>query len=559
MNFLLKNLEVHVPENWLVSGEVLFEANRVSSVIEFERNLWVARVGENEVEVQLTPSRVKAFTCDCKQYKKEKGCPHIVAALFALRHNQQQKQETRVKPKEPGKKRTNILNMLDQVPPDDLVDFVRDYARQNRPFALALKARFTGSLPIGDRREQYLELLESAVAGVRSKNDQVTFRGGQQLLQVVRELLAQAGEAISQRQLQEAAILLTTLLEKIGPIALKMAGKDKKLEETLREGFEHFRQLLLLNPAPELLQSIWEFGLRESKKFIYRQSSLQLDYFHLLAGLSPTLGKTSELLEHLRLRNQEMDSRDPNRPRLLILTHKLLVQVGDVRQLEEHLLDHLQEPSFILYAVEEALATGHWKKARFLAEKGLEHAFSPDQKGKLEEHLFQLAMRENDAEAILYFGTARFLQSKSPAYLEPLRKQAGKQWPERVDFLLDQLERQPFSQLKRDAIAHLLYEEDRFDGLYDYITRLQSLDLLQQYGHSWPSGRAEQAESLYLDMLKAYLANHLGRKPSQRVREFIEHLLEVGKEDLADRLLQYFKATFSERQSLMEELETLQL
>lgn len=558
MNFSLKTLEAHVPENWLVAGEALYEAHRVTSLLEFERNLWVARVGENEVEIQITPSRVKAFTCDCKQFKKEKGCPHIVGALLALRHNQQSIQESRSKAKEPAKKKANILNLLDQIPHGDLVDFIRDYARQNRPFTLALKARFTGSLPVGDKREQYLELLDSAINGVRSKADQVSFRGGQQLIQVVRELLAQAEDAISQRHLQEASILLTTLLEKIGPIARKTAGKDKKLEEVLRESFAHFRQFLLLNPAPELLQSIWEFGLRESKKFIYRQSPIQMDYFQLLVEVSPLLGKSGELLEHFRLRNREMDTLDPNRSRLLILTHKLLAREGDVKQLEEHLLDHLEDPSFILYVVEEALATGHWKKARFLAEKGLNYAHHPEQKAKLEEHLFQLALKEKDTEAILHFGTERFLQSKSQTYLEQLRKHAGKRWPQQVDSLLEQLEQQPFSQLKRDAIARLLYEEGRYDKLSDYIARLQSLDLLQQYGHHWPADRAEQAEALYLDMLKSYLANHLGRKPSQRVREFIEHLLEVGKEDLADRLLQYFKESFSERQSLMEELETLQ-
>ncbi|MBK7410775.1 MAG: hypothetical protein IPJ40_23615 [Saprospirales bacterium] len=539
-------------------GEALYEAHRVTSLLEFERHLWVARVGENEVEIQISPSRVKAYTCDCLQFRKEKGCPHIAAALLALRKGQEQRLESKVKNKETnegGKKKATLLHLLDQIPPEELIDFVRDYARQNHPFALALKARFTGSLPVGDRREQYLELLESAINGVRSKSDQVSFRGGRQLVQVVRELLGQAEDAISRRYLQEAAVLLSAILEKIGPIARKTAGKDKKLEETLREVFRHFKQLLLLNPAPELVQSIWDFSLRESKKFMYRQTPIQLDYFYLQAQLCPLLGKTDELLEHFQLRQQEMDAGDSNRPDLLILIHKLLIQKGDLALVQTHLLDHLHEPAFVLYAVEEALATGNWKKARFLAEKGLEHANSPVQAGRLEEHLFQLALREKDREAILNFGVTRYLQSKTHKYLEHLKKYAGNEWPFMVDSLLEKLEQQPFSQLKRDAIAQLLYEEGRLDALSQYISRLQSLDLLQQYGYRWPADRQAQVEELYMDMLKTYLVNHLGRKPSQRVREMLEHLLEVGRDDVADRLLSYFRQSFSERQSLMEELE----
>jgi hypothetical protein len=64
-------------------------------------------------------------------------------------------------------------------------------------------------------------------------------------------------------------------------------------------------------------------------------------------------------------------------------------------------------------------------------------------------------------------------------------------------------------------------------------------------------------EKLYVSTLQNYLKNHLGRKPSQRVRELLEHLFKIGMEDTADRLLLYFRKTFSQRQSLMEELEAL--
>ena len=120
---------------------------------------------------------------------------------------------------------------------------------------------------------------------------------------------------------------------------------------------------------------------------------------------------------------------------------------------------------------------------------------------------------------------------------------------------LEKLERQPYSLLKRDAIARILFEESRFDALSQYILRLQSLDLLQHYGHSWPTERMEEVESLYMEILQAYLNNHLGRKPSQRVREVLEQLFEVGMTEMAERLLTRFRSDFSGRQSLMEELE----
>ncbi len=557
MNFPLKNLENHLKESWLLSGEELHEEGAVSGLVELERNLWVGRVKDREVEVQLSPSRVKAYSCDCPEFKKEKGCGHIAAALFYLRNLLRQRLEVKEPVKKPlSDKKISFLQHLQLIPSDDLIDFVRDYARQNRPFALALKARFTGSLPLEDRREKYLELLDSAITGIRNKKDQVGFRGALQLAQVVRELLNQAEEAISGNHPKEASILLTSVLEKVGPLARKTTGKDNKLQQTLKDGFALFKQILLLKPAPELLQMIWEFCMGESRKFIYRQSPIQADYLNLLGELAPSLGKTEELLGHFKAINSDLDPKDPNRPDILILIHKLLVLQGDVTKIQENLLDHLHEPSLVLYAVEEALATGHWKKARFLAEKGLESSNTSALSGRLEEHLFELALKEKDREAVIQFGVSRFLQSKKPHYLEHIRKFARKEWPQLAEELLEKLEAQPYSLHKRDAIARLMYDEGRFDSLFQYIVRLQSLDLLQQYGKQWPPERAEEAERLFMEILPGYLNNHLGRKPSQRVREVLENLFEAGMNEVADKLLARFRTDFSARQSLMEELET---
>jgi hypothetical protein len=252
-----------------------------------------------------------------------------------------------------------------------------------------------------------------------------------------------------------------------------------------------------------------------------------------------------------------MEADDPNRRDLLIFIYQLLARSGDPRELETHLVNHFNDPGLILYVVEEALKEGQWKKARFLAEKGLENVQASAQAEKLEEHILQLALRDGDREAILQFATTRFLETRNPDYLHHLRQYAGSDWPQVVDELIEKLERQPWSTGKRDAIARLLFEDERFEGLFQYIHRLQSIDLLQRYGPSWPDALTEQAGILYRDVLNNYLANHLGRKPSQRVREVLEQLLQAGKNALADQLLNGFRSEFASRQSLMEELEAL--
>ena len=85
MNFPLKNIELHLEETALLIGEKLFEKGKVEGLHETERNLWLAEVERNEVEVQISPGKVKAITCECNVFKTNKICGHIAATLFALR------------------------------------------------------------------------------------------------------------------------------------------------------------------------------------------------------------------------------------------------------------------------------------------------------------------------------------------------------------------------------------------------------------------------------------------------------------------------------------------
>ena len=72
MNFLLSNIEVALEERFLLVGEKLLEDGKVNEFIESERNLWLTKVDDFEVELQISPSRVKAVSCECDIYLKEK-------------------------------------------------------------------------------------------------------------------------------------------------------------------------------------------------------------------------------------------------------------------------------------------------------------------------------------------------------------------------------------------------------------------------------------------------------------------------------------------------------
>lgn len=133
-------------ENHLVIGEKILDANGVTSLFESERNLWIATVDGFEVEIQITPSKVRACSCECTIYQKENMCGHVAAGLFELRKKLTQKKiaanKKRKLQKTYGKLTTNSI--LEEVGVEELQAFVRHYAKKTAssilPFKLDLPA-----------------------------------------------------------------------------------------------------------------------------------------------------------------------------------------------------------------------------------------------------------------------------------------------------------------------------------------------------------------------------------------------------------------------------------
>ena len=103
-------------------------------------------------------------------------------------------------------------------------------------------------------------------------------------------------------------------------------------------------------------------------------------------------------------------------------------------------------------------------------------------------------------------------------------------------------------------VARILAEEGLHERLMDYAEQVQSLDLLQEFAPYLIDNHRERLLELYRKLLTDFLRNHLGRKTSQRIREALQRLHEIGAGNMAVLLVEEFRSQYPERHSLMEEL-----
>lgn len=558
MNFLLKNLELELEESHLVVGEKLLDEGRLTRLFESERHLWVAEVDQFEVEIQISPSRVRAFSCDCNIFRQEKMCGHVAASLLALRHKRTELPEENAspKPKTPAVyQKLTISSILDSVAEEELATFVRHYAQTNRNFALALKTHFASKVPISESREKYIQLLDSALALSKKNDGRISSPAAHQLLKVIKELVGQAEDAFALEHYAECWAILAALLEKIPPVLRKIDAEIEPFRSHLLSVFVKLEQLVSMSIPPALRDEIWQFLQSEFSRPAYRLNDLSAPFLDFLLLLASDAEKAESLLQSIDNELIKHHLTDANR-QLLLKTKILLLQKPELaKQADEFTLECLSSDEKMLLVNNTASAHGLLPAIRPLVEKGLRFTYNEEVRTKLEESLLQIAQGHGDQDTIVQLSRKQLLETGDIVFYEKCKMHFEGDWYAFVQQVLAELIQQPRFNRNLKTIATILGREGRFDELLKLLHNQQSLDLVLEFDYFLLKNHREELYTLYDHLLKTYLSNHLGIKAAQQLQKILNHLQQSGASGLVEKLSASIRKAYPRRSLLFEELE----
>ncbi|MBK7936994.1 MAG: hypothetical protein IPJ82_07795 [Lewinellaceae bacterium] len=219
----LKDFEHHISAATANTADDLLQAGSVKALREVEKHFWVATVeapdGTFEIEAMITPHKIKAFTCECWTEGRRLMCPHIAAALLKLRQFLEQKtEENKVKAEKRAKTELNritISNVLDSATPEALAEFVQEYSRRDRDFALALKTWFAAT--VSGTENPFALILDSVIPKTVSdkKAKEPDLRRVRQTLD---DLIRQLDGAAEEHNFSTAFQIALTIVQKIAPL-----------------------------------------------------------------------------------------------------------------------------------------------------------------------------------------------------------------------------------------------------------------------------------------------------------------------------------------------------
>lgn len=567
MSFLLADLEQVFSNDDVFDAELLIDRDGVKNLREVEKHLWVASVIEQspyEVEVRISPSKVLATSCECEKFRQSGKCAHLAAVLIQVRkQNQAKKEERQASKKSKAQKQDSSYKLttkgiLDQVEHNELVEFVKYYARYNRNFAIALKSRFASSVDGPNAREKYSQLLDAAIADSRRPDRSFSLRGVQKIAKILADLHYQMEGLMRKNWYAEVFTLLQNIIEKVTPILRKTDYKEE-LIPYIDKSFQHLKTLLS-TPIPRALSDqIWNYGLNESLKLVYRNTGIDRKFLHLLIRMADGEERYRQLFEYLdgMIDRYYWEKRDM--ASLILAKLELLEKTGRIDEMGQLIDRSMNHADVIRYAIHRALTEKKYPRARKLAEQGISISLSSVFELEMEAVLLFVAEQEKDLSTILTKSLLLFEATYEIRYAQVAKAAAGDQWPVVRQETIDRLKQGPNQLPRAKAIAALLAEDNLLDELFEYISSKKGLfDLLMEYDRVLLPRFSNEVQQLYRSWLHHYLKDHVGRKPSKSIRHIVEHLYAIGAASIATGLITEFQHTYPERHSLIEELQALQ-
>lgn len=567
VNFSLSDIELNIEDDIIESSEILEQNKALKGLHEVEKNLWVVRIedpqeGLVEPEIQMAAAKVKNVTCDCSVFNQHIICSHIGLGLLALRRKKTADKEAkeaakapkRTQPEVPSK--LTIPHILKRIESQQLIEFIADYARHDKQFALALKTRFTGDLTQGDSIEHYKTLIENTLKNAKNPKGKLTPKGWLQFFTLLDELNQKSETYFKKGELNDSFGLLKLSLPLIHRYLRSYDAPHFKLNKRQVQLMEILRGYSEVLVSPELNENIFDFILTEYNNNVKFDFSNPL--FEWLLRNVYTQTELEKVLQTIEKQIQTQRGNFDVQDKLLTQKIKLLQRNGKVEEASKMILSASKSPDILLFAIQTAVANGDTILAKDLCANGLKMFKNmPHAVEQIEVYLLEIAVKEQDTEGVLHYAEKCFLRTFQWQYFQWLIEYNMSS--DKIHKIIETIEKMPYKIEKRDILAAIYFNRQLYDKLIDFTKSLQSLELLKRYGWELWKIDAEKSLSLHKYIIYEYLYTHLGRPPAQRIRTLIEsHILEGGK-DLADALMIALKKDFPERYSLKEELDDMLL
>ena len=541
-------------------GNDYYEDGLVEELEETAPGTWCAVVAgtmDYETEVRIKDGEIVSWDCDCPY--DGYMCKHVVAVLLKLRNErpsfaEYEEVEFGVEPVVPEERTVmsfegdeDLSNKISLLTYRQLRDFVGRYAQKDAAFreellGTVVEKQLSGT-PDTYRREVRKHICYANIYGILEK--------GQLLLEAGR---MDAAAAIALQTLESFADEYEyydyTDSESVDPDVCDEAGAlIHKIIDDGRTG-DGLKRFI----AEELDRISW--------MEVYTDYDI-FDMDALVADVSERVLPKEDVLKmidaHLTT-DSEYRLADWVRWKVVLLTG-----LGRVKDAEDTVRHYLYLPEIRKDEVDRCVASGEYRKAYAMLDKGIALAQKMRHRGTEDKWLEmkrEIYERQGDAGGVMDTTLKLFINSlKMEEYRRLKKLVSADEWPEYLDRLIDHTKLCDYSSYAHCSQAEIFKEEKEYDRLLNLIANLRPdsrLEALMRYSEVLKDMYSKQLLAMFVPLIKDYAEKNVNVKAYPYVVQVLRQMRRLnGGAEAVSGLVALFRQKYIRRSRMMRELDKL--
>ena len=403
----LDNFESQVPGHIQSRGLDYHRRKAVLSLVESKAGLWEAIVAgseEYEVSVFLSGRQVKHWNCDCP-YDGGSVCKHIIAVLHALR------EELASLPKEEKASLSGIEDVLRRHSQDELRDFIRHHASQDRAFGEQLLHYFARKDPKVDMEKIYRDKVQHLVGLIVGRRGFMDYESTYSFSIAMWPLLEEADNAFAAGSFLEAIAIALAVCEAAIGIIPDCDDSSANVSEILNAGIQVLQRLAdSAAVGKDLQQRLFDWlerQLEDGEWFDYGEFDDSL--LEVAASIGAKLDHDRYLrLMDLLLATSQADSYHEiyRKEQHTLRKIRFLQEIGRDQVAAQLIAANMHITALRLGMVEQSIGQEDFTRAKELIAEGINIAMEKEHAGtvrKWEEVLLRIAELEGDIPVKRFF------------------------------------------------------------------------------------------------------------------------------------------------------------
>ena len=575
----LDNFESCVPYRILLRGEEYYEIGAVSELEEDSPGEWTATVEGTEnysVEISMDGKEIKSWSCDCP-YDGE-ICKHVVATLLAIRDNEKKvnrsafsKMKVEVKEAVVIDETVNMQQLLSFVNPQELSQFIYEYASMHPEFKTALLNRFmakelSATSKEKDYRAEIQKVFNDSYYNKKSRyhnryddfdcdwetvfNRMDTFLEKADFflnvgnidtaIDIALQTLRSIGENYEDELLYNDDLYPSDYCEQAGDLLIKVIEHPKTTQKQKTAILQELGQLAKLST--------------------YRDYDLY-DIDELLMQINLSIQPAEKALELIdKLLEERKDTYDLYQ--IVLRKVNLLTGLHEEQKAADTIRQYLYLTEIREMEVDKLIASCQYDEAIRLLNEGIEIAEKEEHIGTVDEWLkTKLRIYEMTHQTSDVINTCRLLFVLGRDRLEYYSKLKTlvpkEEWKSFLDTMMKETQFSKYFSFGENDEAEIYVREKDYERLFMLLSSVNynQLKALMKYAHHLKNTHSEPLIAMYTSLLNDYAEQNLGRNHYEFVAQALLCAKKLnGGQEAVKRLVAEFRIKYKRRPAMMEVL-----